>query len=104
MIVEMRTYTLHVGAVPQYLKLYQEEGLPIQKPILGNLLGYFFTEIGPMNQVVHMWGYSDLNDRQKRRAEMVAKPAWQAYIKKSRLLIVNQETKILNCAPFSPIK
>lgn len=104
MIVEMRTYTTHIGKVPEYVKLYQAEGLAIQSGHLGNLLGWFFTEIGPLNQIVHMWGYSDLNDRQKRRAEMMADPKWQDFMKKVQPLLVNMESKILNCAPFSPIR
>ena len=104
MIVEMRTYTVQIGAAAEYLKLYEAEGLPVARLILGNLLGYFYTELGPLNQLIHLWGYADLNDRQKRRAQLMTEPAWQAYIKKSRPLLVSQDSRILNCAPFSPIK
>ena len=31
MIVEMREYTLQAGKVPEYLKLYESEGLDIQR-------------------------------------------------------------------------
>ena len=41
MIVEMRTYTLHVGQVAGYLRLYEAEGLETQKRILGKLVGYY---------------------------------------------------------------
>ena len=41
MIVEERTYQLHVGRVPEYLRLYGEEGRAIQEPILGNMVGWF---------------------------------------------------------------
>lgn len=60
MIVEERIYSLNIGAVPQYLKLYEEEGLAIQRPILGRMVGYFHTEIGPQHQIVHLWAYRDL--------------------------------------------
>ncbi|MBM3555964.1 MAG: NIPSNAP family protein, partial [Alphaproteobacteria bacterium] len=30
MIVDERTYTLHPGKVPEFLKLHETEGLPIQ--------------------------------------------------------------------------
>lgn len=103
-IVEMRTYATQIGMVPTYVKLYEAEGLPIQTRYLGNLLGWFFTEIGPLNQIVHMWGYSDLNDRATRRAAMLADPAWQEFMKKAQPLLVSMESKILNCAPFSPIR
>ena len=67
MIVEERTYQLHVGKVPEYLRLYGEEGRAIQEPILGNMVGWFVqNDIGDLNQVVHLWGYEDLADRAAR--------------------------------------
>ena len=35
---------------------------------------------GELNTVVHMWGYTDQGDREKRRASMAADPAWIAYL------------------------
>jgi hypothetical protein len=102
MIVEERIYTLQVGTVPEYLRLYEAEGLAIQKPILGNMVGYFTTEFGPLNQIIHMWGYADLNDRARRRAQLAADPGWQAYIKKVRPFMITQENKLLIPASFSP--
>ena len=87
MIVEERVYTLVPGGVPEYLRLYQEFGMEIQKPILGHMVGYFHTEIGTLNQIVHMWAYDSLDERTRRR---------------TRPLILSQESKILIPAPFSP--
>ncbi len=104
MIVEMRTYIVKPGSVPEYLRVYEAEGLEIQKRILGNLVGYFYTDIGPLNQIVHMWGYSDLADRAARRMELGKEPAWQALLVKLTGMLLTQENKILFAAPFSPIK
>lgn len=104
MIVEERIYTLHPGKTAEYLRNYENEGLAIQKPILGNLVGYFSTEFGPLNQIIHMWGYDSFEDRAKRRAELGADERWKAYIAKVRPLIRTQENKILIPAPFSPIR
>lgn len=57
MIVEQRTYTLHPGALPELLDTYEREGMAVHRRILGNMIGYFYTEIGPLNQIVHLWGY-----------------------------------------------
>jgi len=35
MIIEQRTYTLAPGRMPEFLKIYEELGLPVQLPILG---------------------------------------------------------------------
>ncbi len=100
MFVEERIYTLHPGKVPEYLKLYQEEGMPIQTRILPALVGYYTSEIGALNLVVHMWAYEDLKSRSEYRAKMTADPGWQAYVKKVQPLIAHQESRILTPAPF----
>ncbi|MEX3007467.1 NIPSNAP family protein [Hoeflea sp. TYP-13] len=102
MIVEERIYSLQVGAAPEYLRLYEAEGLAIQRPILGRMVGYFTTEIGPLHQIVHMWAYRDMAERSERRARLGADDGWKAYVKKIRPLVVSQENKILIPAPFSP--
>jgi hypothetical protein len=95
MIVEERIYTLQIGKVPEYLKLYAAEGFAVQTRILGNLLGYYQVEFGPQNQIVHLWSYSDLVDR-----KVIGDPDWQAYVKKIRPLVRYQENKLLIPAPF----
>ena len=104
MIVEERIYTLHPGKVPEYMKHYENEGLAVQTRHLPRMVGYFTTEIGPLNQVVHMWGYDSLDQRAERRAALGDDPAWQAYVAKIRPLIITQESKILLPMPWSPIK
>jgi NIPSNAP len=104
MFIDHRTYTLKPGAVGQYMKIYQEKGLPVQTKHLGQPIGWFYTEIGPLNQIIHMWGYKDLEERSEKRANMQADPAWGAFLKEARELIVSMENKILLAAPYSPIK
>src|SRR5947207_2324738 len=41
MLVEQRTYTTHPGKVRDYLALYEAEGLPIQRRLLGRMVGYY---------------------------------------------------------------
>jgi hypothetical protein len=100
MIVEQRIYTLIPGKVQEYLANYAREGAQIQIGHLGNMLGYYFTEVGPLNVVMHMWAYENAADREARRAKMLADPAWQAYIKKAQALVQSQESRILRPAPF----
>lgn len=103
MIVEQRTYLYRPGTIPQFLKLYEARGLAVQTRILGHMIGYFVTEIGPLNQTVHLWGYASLDDRAARRARLMADPDWQAFLAEATPLIVSQESRILTPAPFSPI-
>ena len=67
------------------------------------MVGYYSSETGDVNQVIHLWAYDDLADRQRRRAALFADPVWLAYIPKIVDLIATQESKILNPARFSPV-
>jgi NIPSNAP protein len=102
MIVEERIYTAIPGKSLEYVRMYEAEGLAIQRPILGNLVGYFTSEIGTLNQIVHMWAYEDLADRAERRARLLSDPRWKAYSAKVVTLLLKQENRILIPAPFSP--
>lgn len=104
MIVEERIYTLHPGKVPDYLRHYENEGLAIQQPILGRLIGYFSTEFGALNQIVHLWGYDSLEERAKRRAVLLADAGWKSYVAKVQPLIRTMENKLLIPTAFSPIR
>ncbi|MET3662938.1 NIPSNAP family protein [Aquamicrobium ahrensii] len=104
MIVEERIYRIKAGKLTRYLQLVREEGLAIQQPILGNLIGYFQTEIGPLNHVIHLWGYRDLGDRADRRKRLAADPAWQAFIPKLSENIDMLDNRILLPTDFSPLR
>ncbi|MBV9734861.1 MAG: NIPSNAP family protein [Acidisphaera sp.] len=104
MIYEMRTYRLKPGAAPAYLKLVGEEGIAVQRSHLGQLAGYFASDIGPLNEIVHIWAYQDLNDRAARRAALSADERWRAFMPKIQALIETMESKILLPAEFSPLQ
>lgn len=105
MIFDLRTYTLVPGRLKAFLELYENEGLPVQRRHQGEPVGYFTTEIGTNNQVVHLWGYQSLADRETRRAALDADPDWIAYRVKSGATgnVQHQENKILKSTKFSPI-
>ncbi|MBM3502494.1 MAG: NIPSNAP family protein [Alphaproteobacteria bacterium] len=102
MVIDFRAYTFRPGGVPTFLELAEREGVPTQKRHLGNFIGMFRTEFGDINQVIHMWGYESVAERERRRALCAADPAFQAYGKKARELIVAQEVRLLVPTAFSP--
>jgi hypothetical protein len=102
MIIEQRTYTLHPGKVPEYMRHYEAEGLTVQEPILGKLVGWYAVDFGPQNQIIHMWAYDSYEERTRRRAELGKSAAWQAFLPKILPLILRQENKTLIPAPWSP--
>ena len=96
MIVEQRTYDIVPGKLPLFTELYQNEGLAIQIGILGNLLGYYTSEFGVLNQVVHLWGYEDLMDRGTRRSALFANQQWLSYFAKVIPIVDRQYSVILS--------
>jgi hypothetical protein len=102
MIIEHRTYTVHHGMMDDYLARYEQHGLPIQLRHLGRLLGFYVSEIGPLNQVVHLWAYDSLADREERRLRMDADPEWQRFKLSNRGTFAEQDVKILRPTRFSP--
>jgi hypothetical protein len=101
MLVEQRTYDILPARVPDFYALYQAEGMVVQIRHLGRMLGYYSSEFGTLNQIVHLWGYDDLQERATRRAALFADAEWQAYFAKVLPLIVRQESRILVPAPFA---
>src|ERR1700745_4149657 len=97
MIYEVRTYTLRAGAVAEFEERY-EKRLPAR--LKHSPLGAFWhSEFGPLNQVVHVYPYDDLNHRTRVRAALAADPERNA-MAGGRDLVVAQEAEIVNPAPF----
>ncbi len=105
MLVDLRRYTIVPGLLKQYLAVYEEFGLPVQRRHVGDPLGYFISEVGTLNQVTHLWGYEDAADRQSRRAALENDPDWRAYKRKTAdgRYIQQQENQLLVSAPWSKI-
>lgn len=104
MIVEERDYRVKAGKLAQFISLYEQHGLPIQRELLGTFIGYFTTELGELNHVVAWRAYDSLDDRQARRDRMMADPRWQAYLKMVDGMLDVQQTRILRPTSFSPLK
>lgn len=104
MIYEERDYRIKAGKLAEFVKLYGEFGLSLQKEHLGTFIAYFTSEIGELNHVVALWSYESLNDRMERRKRMLADPRWKDYLRKVDGLIDIQSTRILSPVSFSPMQ
>ena len=68
----------------------------------GKLEGYWTTELGQLNQVMHMWSYSDLNERARLQAELAKNPRWiNEYAPLIAGLLVRQDIRLMN--PIRPL-
>lgn len=104
MIYEERDYRIKAGKLGEFVTIYGEHGLHLQKKHLGTFIAYFTTEIGELNHVVALWAYDSLGDREVRRKAMLADPEWQAYLKRVDGLLEVQSTRILNPVAYSPMQ
>ena len=75
MIYEFRTYDLQPRTVPEFEKRAAEK-IKEGRRDYSQLFGFWYTEAGPLNQVVHVWPYADMNERLEIRAKAVADGVW----------------------------
>src|SRR5690242_17161322 len=104
-VYEMRTYTLHVGKMAEAVRLYTEFGYPaLQKGGQDRkLIGYFQADTGMINQLVHLWKFTDDADRRAHWASVFAnKDFVEGFAVKFRPLVASQEVKLLTAAPWGP--
>jgi hypothetical protein len=104
MLVDMRTYTFHPGRLQAFLPAFEAEGLALQTRHCGQLVGYFTSETGTLNQVVQLWAYRDAADRDARRAALWADPDWNRIGEKLLPMIQTQENRLLKPTRFSPLR
>src|SRR5215218_2496833 len=84
MIIEMRTYRMKPGSIPEVENRFAE-GLRER------------TKVAPLNRLIHCWPYDDLAHRTKVRSQSI--PGWPPKIQE---FIEEMESKIIIPAPFSP--
>jgi hypothetical protein len=97
MIYEVRTYTLRPGQIPEFEKRFEASLSTRSK--YSELAAFWHTEIGPLNQVIHVWPYEDLKQRTEVRAASAKESNWPP---KTSDLILSMESQIFLPAPFSP--
>ena len=104
MIYEMRIYTVKVGKMNQYIKHFEKIGLPIISKY-SKLIGYWYTETGVLNQVIHIWEYENFNERIEKRKALYGDSEWlENFIPTALQMLEKQESRIMNATSFSPIK
>lgn len=97
MIYEFRTYRLVPRSVPDVERIFGEAYE--HRKQYSELTAFWHTEIGPLNEVVHVWGYRDLAERARIRAEAAKDPHWPPKI---REYIVSMRSEIVVPFPFLP--
>ena len=104
MIVDIRTYDIVPRKMQAYLNLFEEYAMPVLRQYIGEPIGYFVVEHGPLNQVVHLWGYDSLADVEEKRQAREADPRWAEYLSKSEGLVASHNNKLCRPTDWSSIK
>ena len=103
MIYELRTYTIKIGKLKEFIEIYDKKIRKIHVKTLGNQLGFFYSEIGDLNQVVHLYAYKSYEDRENRRKILSEKQEFKNYINEVADMIVSQKNQLLKATEFSKI-
>ena len=98
MVYEIRTYGLAAGSLAEVEKRFGEAYEHRKK--YSELAAFWHTEIGPLNEIVHVWPYRDLGERARVRAEVAKEPNWPPKIAE---FIRSMHSEILVPFPFSPL-
>jgi hypothetical protein len=104
MIVEQRDYHVYTGKLNEVVRMYEFEGIELQREHLGNLIGVFTTDIGALSTYTALWGYASYADREERRAQLQADERWKDFLARLQPLLHTQHNRILIPTPFSPIR
>jgi NIPSNAP len=100
MYVEERIYTVMPGRIAEYFSLYEAKGMIPQQRYIKHMLGYYASEVGDLNEVIHMWVHESLDARERNREAMKADREFAAYWHEVRGIVVAQRTRIMKPAPF----
>lgn len=103
-LVDHRIYTIALRKMPEFLEVFDRLAMPVLLKTLGTPLGFYTSFVGPQNQFVHLWGYDDMADYERRSRERDAHPDFPAYLSASGHLIVSQETRLIRRADLPSVR
>ena len=100
-LFEIRAYTLAPGGIPGMIERWS--GKIEERVKLSPLVGAWYSELGALNKWVHIWAYKDAGERQRVRADAIARGIWPPGGGPAGGML-KQENKLVMPASFSPIR
>ena len=97
MIYEVRTYHITPHKVPEVMKRFGEAY--DARASISPLVGFFYTDIGPLNQIIHIWPYENIAERERIRVEAAKLPNWPPNISE---FLEDMNSEIFIPFPFTP--
>ncbi|MEQ6289168.1 NIPSNAP family protein [Vogesella sp. GCM10023246] len=94
-LLDHRIYTIYPRKMGEFVEVFNRLAMPILLETLGHPLGFYVSQVGPQNQLVHLWAYQDMADFERRSRARDSHPDFPAYLAASGHLIVAQETRLI---------
>jgi hypothetical protein len=104
MIYNVRTYTVQPRLMKKYVGMFEAMALPAAGRLGMNLIAYFISQNGALNQVVHIWAYESLAAYEIIRAARDEDTEWEHFLESTTGLLVSQEDKFMRPSSFSPLQ
>jgi len=101
-VYELRSYRTQPGKTKAWLDHFVV-GLEARQKY-SKIVGLWSSDVGGLNQVVHLWAYRDLVQRAEARARATTDPDWQAFLGKGMPLLAEMQAVILVSTEASPLQ
>eukprot|EP00914_Ancora_sagittata_P013142 GHVO01025604.1.p1 GENE.GHVO01025604.1~~GHVO01025604.1.p1 ORF type:complete len:294 (-),score=12.04 GHVO01025604.1:256-1137(-) len=101
-IYELRSYVLKPGTMIEWGNNWAR-GIKTRREKNEAVAG-FFSQIGDLYNVHHLWAYETLQDRKEIRENVWHRPGWDACVSHTVPLIRHMTARILVPTPFSPLR
>jgi len=101
-IYELRNYVLKAGTMIEWGNNWAK-GITHRRDFNQDV-GGFFSQIGRLYMVFHLWAYDDMVSRKKIREETWRKPGWDTNVAYTVPLIKKMESKLLLPTKYSPLQ
>lgn len=103
MIYDMRIYDIQPGRLEEYMAAVREVGLPVRQRYGVKLAGWYYTEVGPLNRVVHIWAFRDWAHMNEAKQQFRNDPDWkERYLPRVIGIIERQSNQVMHAPDFSP--
>ncbi|KAF9270702.1 NIPSNAP-domain-containing protein [Marasmius fiardii PR-910] len=101
-IFELRTYQLVPGTLLEWENTWRR-GIEARRKYV-TPVGAWFSQVGRLHQVHHMWQYSSLQHRKEVREAAWQVDGWAETVDKTAQLAKTMDSFILDPLPYSPLK
>jgi len=101
-IYDVRSYRLKPGNMYDWGN-YWSKGIQLRKRVREDIpYAGFFTQLGRLHTVYHIWCYTDLADRKNCRDGTWYNDGWNDVVANTVPLVRSMKTRIMEPLPFSP--